>query len=103
MSAILDADLADFRDKVRGLPDEALTPELRTATARQAGVSRGRALPGSWHAILYAKGLGWPHPGRWSTAARLVARCRVRVRRRCVKAGAPKPARHRACRCAARC
>ena len=56
------ADLA-FRDEVRAFLAEKLTPELRAANARQAGVFAEGELNRAWHAILHAQGWiapSWP-------------------------------------------
>ena len=61
-TALSAADVA-FRDEVRAFLDQRLTPELRAANARQAGVFAEGALNRAWHAILYEKGWiapGWP-------------------------------------------
>ena len=55
-------DLA-FRDEVRAFLAAKLTPELRAANARQAGVFAEGELNRAWHAILYAQGWiapSWP-------------------------------------------
>ncbi|HEX7761027.1 MAG TPA: acyl-CoA dehydrogenase family protein [Caulobacteraceae bacterium] len=55
-------DLA-FREEVRAFLAEKLTPELRAANARQAGVFAEGELNRAWHAILYEKGWiapSWP-------------------------------------------
>jgi alkylation response protein AidB-like acyl-CoA dehydrogenase len=56
------ADLA-FRDEVRTFLATKLTPELRAANARQAGVFAEAELNRAWHAILYEQGWiapSWP-------------------------------------------
>lgn len=89
MSDALDPALAAFRDDVRAFLDEALTPELRTLTARQAGVFSEGELCRRWHSILHAKGWAapaWPveHGGPgWSPMQRFI------FADECVKAGAP--------------
>jgi alkylation response protein AidB-like acyl-CoA dehydrogenase len=89
MSDGLDPGLASFRDEVRAFLDEALTPELRTQTARQAGVFSEGDLCRRWHRILYEKGWvapSWPKeyggPG-WTPMQRFI------FADECVKAGAP--------------
>ncbi len=52
-------DLA-FRDEVRAWLDEAYTPELRAANARQAGVFADAGLNRLWHRKLYDR--GWVAP-----------------------------------------
>ena len=62
MQTLAAEDLA-FREEVRAFLDEKLTPELRAANARQAGVFAEAELNRAWHAILYAKGWiapSWP-------------------------------------------
>jgi acyl-CoA dehydrogenase len=86
----MDVELAAFRDEVRAFLDEALTPELRALTARQAGVFAEGELCRRWHRILYQKGWvapSWPveHGGPgWSPMEKFV------FADECVKAGAPK-------------
>jgi acyl-CoA dehydrogenase len=81
--------LERFREEVVAFLDEALTPELRALTARQAGVFAEGELCRRWHAILYAKGWvapSWPaeHGGPgWSPMQRFI------FADECVKAGAP--------------
>lgn len=89
MSEVLDPGLAAFRDEVRAFLDEALTPELRTLTARQAGVFAEGELCRRWHRILYEQGWvapSWPKehggPG-WTPMQRFI------FADECVKAGAP--------------
>ena len=53
-------DIDAFRAEVRGFLDEKLTPELRAATARQAGVFADGELVRQWHRILYER--GWVAP-----------------------------------------
>jgi alkylation response protein AidB-like acyl-CoA dehydrogenase len=89
MSQPLDADSARFRDEVRAFLDEALTPELRALTARQAGVFSEGELCRRWHKILYEKGWvapAWPveHGGPgWSAMQRFI------FADECARAGAP--------------
>ncbi|HEY2658578.1 MAG TPA: acyl-CoA dehydrogenase family protein [Caulobacteraceae bacterium] len=52
-------DLA-FRDEVRAFLDEKLTPDLRAASARQAGVFSEGGLNRRWHKTLYEQ--GWVAP-----------------------------------------
>jgi len=55
-------DLA-FRDEVRAFLAQMLTPELRAAAARQAGVFAEASLNQVWHRILHARGWiapSWP-------------------------------------------
>jgi alkylation response protein AidB-like acyl-CoA dehydrogenase len=62
MDALAAEDLA-FRDEVRAFLAEKLTPELRTAAARQAGVFAEASLNRVWHKILYERGWiapSWP-------------------------------------------
>jgi alkylation response protein AidB-like acyl-CoA dehydrogenase len=59
----LTAEEAAFRREVRAFLAEKLTPELRAANARQAGVFAEGALNRAWHAILYEQGWiapSWP-------------------------------------------
>jgi alkylation response protein AidB-like acyl-CoA dehydrogenase len=51
---------AAFRDEVRRFLDQALTPDIRAAQARQAGVFGEGELCRRWHEILYEK--GWVAP-----------------------------------------
>ena len=87
-SALSPADLA-FRDEVRAFLSEKLTPELRAANARQAGVFAEAELNRAWHAILYEKGWiapSWPveHGGTgWSPLQRHI------FADECAKAEAP--------------
>lgn len=81
-------DLA-FRDRVRAFLDEAFTPELREAAARQAGVFSEGELALRWHKILYAKGWvapAWPReyggPG-WTHVQRYI------FDSECAEAGTP--------------
>lgn len=89
MSDALDAEHLAFRDEVRAFLDQALTPELRALTARQAGVFAEGELCRRWHRILYEKGWvapAWPveHGGPgWTPMQRFV------FADECVKAGAP--------------
>jgi len=89
MSDALDKDLTAFQAEVRAFLAEALTPELRTLTARQAGVFAEGELCRRWHRILYEKGWvapSWPaeHGGPgWSPMQRFI------FADECVKAGAP--------------
>ena len=61
----IDADRA-FREEVRAFLDKALTPELRAASARQAGVFSEGALARQWHRVLYER--GWVAPS-WPAEA----------------------------------
>jgi len=89
MSDALDPALAAFRDEVHAFLDDALTPELRALTARQAGVFSEGELCRRWHGILHARGWAapaWPveHGGPgWSPMQRFI------FADECVKAGAP--------------
>jgi alkylation response protein AidB-like acyl-CoA dehydrogenase len=71
------ADLA-FRDEVKSFLDEKFTPELRAATARQAGVFAEADLNRRWHKVLYERGWvapSWPkeHGGTgWSIVQRYI-------------------------------
>ncbi len=52
-----------FRDEVRRFLDERFTPDLRAASARQAGVFAGPEVSRAWHRILYDRGWiapAWP-------------------------------------------
>jgi alkylation response protein AidB-like acyl-CoA dehydrogenase len=63
MEPALSAEDLAFRDEVRAFLDDKLTPELRAANARQAGVFAEGQLNRAWHAILYEKGWiapSWP-------------------------------------------
>jgi alkylation response protein AidB-like acyl-CoA dehydrogenase len=89
MSQPLDAESARFRDEVRAFLDEALTPELRALTARQAGVFSEGELCRRWHKVLYEKGWvapAWPveHGGTgWTPMQRFI------FADECARAGAP--------------
>ena len=89
MSGAADADLAAFTAEVRVFLDQALTPELRALTARQAGVFAEGELCRRWHRILFERGWvapSWPveHGGPgWSPMQRFI------FADECVKAGAP--------------
>lgn len=61
--ALAPEDLA-FRDEVRDWLKQALTPELRAAAAKQAGVFADAELNRRWHKIAYEK--GWIAPA-WPT------------------------------------
>ncbi|MDP3746379.1 MAG: acyl-CoA dehydrogenase family protein [Phenylobacterium sp.] len=86
--ALSPEDLA-FREEVRAFLAEKLTPELRAANARQAGVFAEGELNRAWHAILYEKGWiapSWPveHGGPgWSPMQRHI------FADECAKADAP--------------
>jgi acyl-CoA dehydrogenase len=67
-----------FRDQVRSFLEEALTPEIRAAQARQAGVFSEGDLCRRWHKALYERGWvapSWPAeyggPG-WSPMQRFI-------------------------------
>ncbi|MFL5295742.1 MAG: acyl-CoA dehydrogenase family protein [Phenylobacterium sp.] len=69
---------AAFRDEVRGFLDSALTPDIRAAQARQAGVFSEGELCRRWHKVLYEQGWvapSWPKeyggPG-WSPMQRFI-------------------------------
>jgi acyl-CoA dehydrogenase len=49
-----------FRDEVRAFLDQEFTPELRAASARQAGVFAEGPIAKAWLSILHAK--GWAAP-----------------------------------------
>jgi len=89
MSDALDAVHAAFRDEVQAFLAEALTPEIKAWTARQAGVFAEGELCKLWHKVLYAKGWvapSWPveHGGPgWTPMQRFI------FADECVKAGAP--------------
>jgi acyl-CoA dehydrogenase len=89
MSDALDVDLAAFREEVGAFLDQALTPELRALTARQAGVFAEGELCRRWHRVLHERGWAapsWPKeyggPG-WSPMQRFI------FADESVKAGAP--------------
>ena len=89
MSDFLDDAHAAFRQEVLAFLDEELTPELKAATARQAGVFSEGDLCRRWQKILYEKGWvapAWPKeyggPG-WTPLQRFI------FADECVKAGAP--------------
>src|SRR5437764_2585735 len=70
-------DLA-FREEVRSFLEAALTPDIRTAQARQAGVFSEGELCRRWHKVLYEQGWvapSWPAeyggPG-WSPMQRFI-------------------------------
>jgi alkylation response protein AidB-like acyl-CoA dehydrogenase len=78
-----------FRDEVRAFLDQAFTPELREAAARQAGVFAEGELVRNWHKVLYEKGWAapaWPReyggPG-WTHVQRYI------FDSECAEAGAP--------------
>ena len=53
----------EFKEEVRRFLDEKLTPELRAASARQAGVFADKDVSQVWHRILYERGWiapAWP-------------------------------------------
>jgi alkylation response protein AidB-like acyl-CoA dehydrogenase len=89
MAAAYDADLAAFRDEVRDFLETALTPDIREAQARQAGVFSEGELCKRWHKVLYAKGWvapSWPveHGGPgWSPMQKFI------FADECAKANAP--------------
>jgi alkylation response protein AidB-like acyl-CoA dehydrogenase len=89
LSEPLTADLEQFREEVRAFLDVALTPELRSLAARQAGVFSEGELCRRWHSILYEKGWvapAWPveHGGTgWSPMQRFL------FADECARAGAP--------------
>jgi alkylation response protein AidB-like acyl-CoA dehydrogenase len=89
LSEPLTADLEQFREEVRAFLDVALTPELRSLAARQAGVFSEGELCRRWHRILYEKGWvapAWPveHGGPgWSPMQRFI------FADECARAGAP--------------
>ena len=63
MDALMSAEDLAFRDEVRAFLAEMLTPDLRAAAARQAGVFADASLNQVWHRILHAKGWiapSWP-------------------------------------------
>jgi alkylation response protein AidB-like acyl-CoA dehydrogenase len=71
-------DDAAFRSEVRTFLERALTPDIRAAQARQAGVFSEGDLCRRWHKVLYAKGWvapSWPAeyggPG-WSPMQRFI-------------------------------
>ena len=78
-----------FRDEVRAFLDAALTPDIREAQARQAGVFSEGELCKRWHKVLYAKGWvapSWPveHGGPgWSPMQKFI------FADECAKANAP--------------
>ncbi len=89
MSDELSDDLVQFRDEVRAFLDEALTPDLRELTARQAGVFSEGEICRRWHKVLYAKGwvapswpVEWGGTG-WSPMQKFI------FADECAKAGAP--------------
>jgi len=89
MEPALSAQDLAFRDEVRAFLADRLTPELRTASARQAGVFAEGELNRAWHAILHEKGWiapSWPveHGGPgWSPMQRHI------FADECAKADAP--------------
>jgi len=69
---------AAFREEVRAFLDAALTPDIRAAQARQAGVFSEGDLCRRWHAVLYEQGWvapSWPKeyggPG-WTPMQRFI-------------------------------
>ncbi|HZZ88948.1 MAG TPA: acyl-CoA dehydrogenase family protein [Caulobacteraceae bacterium] len=63
MDTALSAADSRFRDEVRAFLAEKLSPDLRAAAARQAGVFADAELNRVWHAILYRRGWiapSWP-------------------------------------------
>jgi len=74
----MDAAHEAFRDEVRSFLAEALTPELRSWTKRQAGVFSEGELCRVWHKVLYEKGWvapAWPveHGGPgWTPLQRFI-------------------------------
>ena len=63
MDAQMTAEELAFRDEVRSFLAQMLTPDLRAAAARQAGVFADATLNQVWHRILHAKGWiapSWP-------------------------------------------
>jgi alkylation response protein AidB-like acyl-CoA dehydrogenase len=79
----------EFRAEVRAFLGEALTPELRAWSARQAGVFAEPELARVWHRILYDKGWiapAWPEAWGgtgWTPQERLI------FETECALAGAP--------------
>jgi alkylation response protein AidB-like acyl-CoA dehydrogenase len=74
----LTAEHLRFRDEVRVFLERALTPELRTAFARQTGVFAAGEPRQTWHRILYEQGWiapAWPreHGGAgWDVIQRYI-------------------------------
>lgn len=85
-------DYAAFVAEVRHFLEEKLTPEMRAASKRQAGVFADGKLAATWHRILYERGWiapQWPRehggPG-WDSLQRFLFEDEL------AKAGAPKVA-----------
>lgn len=85
-----DIDYPAFIDEVRAFLDAKLTPDLRAASKRQAGVFADAELGRAWHRILYEQGWiapQWPRehggPG-WNPLQRFLFEDEL------AKAGAPK-------------
>jgi alkylation response protein AidB-like acyl-CoA dehydrogenase len=83
---------ADFLEEVRNFLAQKLTPELRAASKRQAGIFADAQLGRTWHRILYEQGWvapNWPRehggPG-WDAVQRFLFQDEL------AKAGAPKAA-----------
>lgn len=89
MDATLDDSHVAFREEVRAFLDAELTPELREAARRQAGIAADPAIGMAWQKKLYAKGWGapaWPadHGGPgWDATQRHI------FDEECIRAGAP--------------
>jgi alkylation response protein AidB-like acyl-CoA dehydrogenase len=78
-----------FQEDVRRFLDERFTPDLRAASARQAGVFAEGELNRRWHRILYEKGWvapAWPRAyggAEFTPVQRYIFECE------CAEAGAP--------------
>lgn len=64
MTEIANEKYAQFRQEVRAFLDEKLTPELRAASRRQAGIFADADLARTWQRMLFER--GWAAPN-WPT------------------------------------